>query len=67
MKTIYKCFCTDIIHEGHMNILREAKKYGRVVVGVLTSSQMMLYNRFPTKTIEERVEMIREINVTLQF
>ena len=63
MKTIYTCFCTDIIHDGHMNILREAKKYGRVVVGVLTSSQMMLYNRFPTKTTEERVEMIRAIDL----
>ena len=63
MKTIYTCFCTDIIHEGHMNILRQAKKYGRLVVGVLTSSQMMLYNRFPTKTTEERVEMIRAIDL----
>lgn len=63
MKTIYTCFCTDIIHEGHMNILRQAKKYGRLVVGVLTSSQMMLYNRFPTKTTEERVEMIKEIDL----
>ncbi len=63
MKTIYTCFCTDIIHEGHMNILREAAKYGRVVVGVLTSSQMMLYNRFPTKTTEERVEMICDIDI----
>ena len=63
MKTIYTCFCTDIIHDGHLNILREAKKYGRLVVGVLTSSQMMLYNRFPTKTTEERVEMIRKIDL----
>ena len=63
MKTIYTCFCTDIIHEGHMNILRQAKKYGRLVVGVLPSAQMMLYNRFPTKTTEERVEMIKEIDL----
>ena len=46
-----------------MNILRVAKKYGRLVVGVLSSSQMMLYNRFPTKTTEERVEMIRAIDL----
>lgn len=63
MKTVYACFVTDIIHEGHMNILRHAKKYGRVIVGVLTSSQMMLYNRFPTKTTQERVEMIRAIDL----
>lgn len=25
MKKVYACFCTDVIHEGHMNIIREAK------------------------------------------
>lgn len=63
MKTIYTCFCTDIIHEGHMNVLREAHKYGRIVVGVLPSAQMMLYNRFPMKTTAERMEMIRAIDI----
>ena len=25
MKKVYACFCTDGIHEGHLNIIREAK------------------------------------------
>lgn len=25
MKNVYACFCTDVIHEGHLNIIREAK------------------------------------------
>ncbi len=33
MKTIYTCFCTEVIHEGHLNILRQARSYGRVIVG----------------------------------
>ena len=28
MKTVYTCFCTDIIHEGHLNIIEEAHKLG---------------------------------------
>ena len=36
MKKIYTCFCTDVIHEGHLNILNEASKYGEVIVGVLS-------------------------------
>ena len=24
MKKVYACFCTDVIHEGHLNIIREA-------------------------------------------
>ena len=25
MKKVYACFCTDVIHEGHLNIIREPK------------------------------------------
>ncbi|MCR5701986.1 MAG: phosphoenolpyruvate mutase [Lachnospiraceae bacterium] len=61
MKKVYTCFCTDIIHEGHLHIIEEAKKLGSVVVGILDDSQMIKYNRFPTKTTEERVKMVSEI------
>ena len=26
MKKVYTCFCTDFIHEGHLNIIKEAQK-----------------------------------------
>ena len=58
---VYTCFCTDIIHEGHMNIIREAEKLGDLTVGVLSDDQMISYNRFPTKTTIERMNMIRNI------
>jgi len=61
MKTVYTCFCTDVIHDGHLNIIEQAKKLGSLTVGVLCDSEMIRYNRFPTKTTEERVELIREI------
>ena len=61
MKNVYTCFCTDIIHEGHLNIIREAVKYGSLTVGILEDSQMIKYNRFPTKTTEERVKMLSSI------
>lgn len=60
-KIVYTCFCTDIIHEGHLNILNESKKLGTVVAGVLCDSEMIRYNRFPTKTTEERVKMLEEL------
>ena len=58
---VYTCFCTDIIHDGHLNLINEAKKYGDVVVGVLCDSEMVKYNRFPLKTTEERIELVKEI------
>lgn len=61
MKVVYTCFCTDVIHEGHMNIIREAKKYGKVVVGVLSDEAAIRFNRFPVNTLEERVNMVKSI------
>ena len=61
IKTVYTCFCTDIIHEGHMRIIEESKKLGDVTVGVLCDSEMIRYNRFPVLTTEQRVEMVRKI------
>lgn len=60
MKTVYTCFCTDVIHEGHLNILNEAKKYGRVVVGVLADEAMVRFNRFPTISLEQRIAVVKE-------
>ena len=60
-KKVYTCFCTDVIHEGHLNIIKKAKELGSVTVGVLCDSEMVRYNRFPMKSVEERVAMIKEI------
>lgn len=58
---VYTCFCTDNIHEGHINILKEATKLGDVVVGVLCDREMIRYNRFPLKTTAERVDMVKSL------
>ena len=58
MKKVYTCFCTDVIHEGHLNILRKAKEYGEVTVGVLADSAMVRFNRFPTISLEERIAIV---------
>ena len=59
-KKVYTCFCTDVIHEGHMNILKRAAAYGDVYVGVLSDEAMVGFNRFPTISLEQRMEIVRE-------
>lgn len=59
MKKVYTCFCTDVIHEGHLNILKRAKEYGEVIVGVLADEAMVRYNRFPTISLEDRIEIVK--------
>lgn len=61
MKTAYVLFATDVIHEGHLNVVKEAKKYGKVIGGVLCDAAMIRFNRFPTVSFEERMEMVRNI------
>ncbi|MBR6483606.1 MAG: phosphoenolpyruvate mutase [Clostridiales bacterium] len=61
MSTVYTLFCTDVIHEGHLNIINKAKELGDLTVGVLNDDAMIRYNRFPTLSLEERVELVKGI------
>ena len=62
MNIAYTCFCTDVIHEGHLNIIKEARKYGRVIVGVLSDEAVIKYNRFFTLNQDDRAALIRKID-----
>lgn len=61
MKTVYTCFTTDIIHEGHLNILNEAHKYGQVIIGVLADKVMVRFDRFPILNQEERLKLMKDL------
>lgn len=61
MKNVYVCMSTDVIHEGHLNVLKKAKSLGRVTVGVLSDQAMVRFDRFPTISFEDRCQMIQKI------
>ena len=61
MKTVYTCFCTDVIHAGHLNIINEARKLGRVIVGCLSDEASIRYNKFPTISQEERIKLYKSL------
>ncbi|RKM54456.1 phosphoenolpyruvate mutase [Butyrivibrio sp. X503] len=60
-KTAYTCFSTDVIHAGHLNIIKEAQKYGKVIVGCLSDKASIRYNRFPTVPEKDRIELYKSI------
>lgn len=60
MKKVYACFCTDVIHEGHLNILKTASQYGEIYAGVMSDRAMVRFNRFPTVSQERRKEILLE-------
>lgn len=61
MKKVYTCFCINDIHEGHMNIINKASELGELTVGLLCDSEMIRYNLFPIKSIEERISLVKSI------
>jgi phosphoenolpyruvate phosphomutase len=60
-KTIYVPLAVDILHSAHINILKKAKKYGKVIVGLLTDSAIAEYKKFPLITYNERYKILEGI------
>ena len=61
-RTVYMCFSTDILHSGHFAIINKAKKFGRVIIGLLTDEAIVSYKRFPLVPYTERKSMFENIS-----
>ena len=44
---VYVGLSADILHEGHINILKTANKLGEVTVGLLTDKAIASYKKIP--------------------
>jgi phosphoenolpyruvate phosphomutase len=60
-KKVYIGMSADLVHPGHMNIIKEATKLGDVIVGLLTDKAIASYKRLPYMTYEQRKEVIENI------
>jgi len=60
-KIVYVGMCADLIHHGHLNIIKEAKKYGEVIIGLLADSAIASYKRLPALNYEERKIVVENI------
>ncbi len=60
-KKVYVGMAADIIHEGHLNIINEAKKLGYVVVGVLTDEAIASYKRIPFTPYKHRKAIVESL------
>lgn len=55
------CFSTDMIHSGHIEIIRKAEKLGNLIIGVMSDEAVASYKRFPLLPYEERKTMFENI------
>ena len=60
-RTVYMCFSTDVIHGGHINIIRKAQGLGRLIIGILSDEVVTSYKRMPLVPAEERRRMFENI------
>ena len=60
-KIIYVPMGADILHSGHLNIIKEAKKYGKIVIGLFTDKAIAEYKSLPLINYNQRLEIMQNI------
>ena len=60
-RTVYMSFSTDIIHGGHIEIIRKAEQLGKLIIGVLSDEAVASYKRLPLVPASERKRLFENI------
>ena len=60
-KTVYVGMSADLIHPGHLNVLKKASELGEVIVGLLTDKAIASYKRLPYMDFDKRKEVLESI------
>lgn len=60
-KTVYVGMSADLVHPGHLNIIKKAATLGEVTIGLLTDQAIASYKRVPFMTFEQRQQVVESI------
>ncbi len=60
-KTVYMCVSADMLHSGHIAIIKKAAKLGKLTIGVLSDEAVASYKRFPLMPFAERKALFENI------
>ena len=58
---VYVGMSADLVHPGHLNVIKKAAEIGKVTIGLLTDSAIASYKRIPFMTYEQRFQVISNI------
>ncbi|MBN2404567.1 MAG: phosphoenolpyruvate mutase [Coriobacteriia bacterium] len=61
MKKVYVAISADLVHPGHLNIIKTARELGVLTIGLLTDRAIASYKRVPFLSFEERMEIVSNI------
>ncbi len=62
-KKVYVALSADILHSGHINILKKASKLGDVIVGLLSDEAIAEYKKIPTLNYNQRKIVVESLNM----
>lgn len=62
-KKVYVSLIADLVHAGHISILREAKRHGEVTVGLLTSNAIAELEDTAYLKYEQRLKVIENLEM----
>jgi len=60
-KIVYVGMSADLVHPGHLNVIKKARELGEVIVGLLTDEAIASYKRVPFMEFEQRKQVIENV------
>jgi len=60
-KKVYIAMSADLVHQGHVNIIAEGHKLGKVIIGLLTDEAIASYKRLPLIAFNERKIIVENL------
>ena len=57
-KTVYISLTADTIHHGHINLIENGRKYGSVIIGLLSDKAVVNYKRLPILNYYQRKKIL---------
>jgi len=60
-KKVYVAMSADLIHPGHLNIIKKASTLGEVTIGLLTDEAIASYKRLPYLEFDQREQIVENI------
>ena len=61
-KKVYISLTADNLHHGHINLIKEAKKYGEVIIGLLTDRAVATHKKLPILNFEQRKLIVQNLS-----
>ena len=60
-KLVYIGMSADLVHPGHLNVIKKGRELGRVIIGLLTDEAIASYKRVPYLPFQQRKLIMENI------